>query len=208
MLDERRVPPEPAIGLDRQAGHASAAVIGHQHVLALPIDDQVAGTRADRRLLVQRRQPAARRIDRERADSTASPALEFAHLVHRVQELPARVNGQERRIDRRGGESRLSSTSPIAGPAPSDRFPGFCPGRCRPCRYRRKPRIPPAGRRHQTNLVPGLRSTNRARPGMTRSVRRPAASPRTRCRNVAPHRNAPPLQESIASSPCWTTLRP
>jgi hypothetical protein len=102
MLDRRRGRAEPAVPLDRQAAHAAAAVVRHQHVLALPVDDQVARARAGRQLLVQRGQRPLALVDREGADAAVLPAPDPAHLVDRVEELAVGMDRQERRIGRGG----------------------------------------------------------------------------------------------------------
>src|SRR5271157_4985384 len=124
-LDERRGRAQSSIGLDRQAGNAAAAVIGHQDILACPIDGQVAGATANRGLLVQQREYPARRVNAQRADAAPFPAVELVQLVDRVEELAAGMDGEERGIGKPGrhalgrqtarGQVELQQVDALAG---------------------------------------------------------------------------------------------
>ena len=60
----------------------------------------MARARPLRRLLVQERKSAGRRVDGKRADDPCLPALKIAKLADRIQELAIGVNGKERGIGR------------------------------------------------------------------------------------------------------------
>ena len=66
VLDEVRSRAELAVGPDRQHGHAAAAVVGDEDVLARGVDHQVARPVADRRLLVELGQLAGLGVEGER----------------------------------------------------------------------------------------------------------------------------------------------
>ncbi len=106
VLDLRRRRTEPAVGLDRQAAHAAAAVIGHQHVTSLAVDDQVARARAGRQLLVQQLQRPLALVDREGADTPIAPAPDLARLVDCEEILAAGMDRQERWVGRRSRQSQ------------------------------------------------------------------------------------------------------
>ena len=93
VLDEIRGGPELAVGPDRQHGHAAAAVVGHEHVLARGVDHQVARPVADRRLLVEPGQLAGLGVKGERRHS--APFAGAGALVHRVEVFPRRMHRQE-----------------------------------------------------------------------------------------------------------------
>ena len=104
VLNRRRRFAEPPVPANRQASDTAAAVVRNQHVLACWIDDQVARAGALRRLLVQQGKLAGCRIHGKRAYRTCPLALEIAHLAYRVQQRPARMNRQERRVGHLGGQ--------------------------------------------------------------------------------------------------------
>jgi hypothetical protein len=82
----------------------------------------VAWSGSARRLPVQQRQ-LARRLDGEGADGAGPLPLELADLAHGVQELPARVKGQERRPGSgRGQLDRIEPTGRQVEPPEVDTF--------------------------------------------------------------------------------------
>ena len=95
---------QPAVAGDSQHGNGAAAVVGHQQVAPATVDHQVTGRCAFRRLLVQEREVARLRVDRERQDRARLRSGELVDLGHRVQEAAARVKRQERRVLRLAGE--------------------------------------------------------------------------------------------------------
>ena len=132
---------QPAVVADRQAGDAAAAVVGHQHVPARAIDRQVARARA----------PATTagsasvslpdlRLDGKRADGPALLPGEVADLADRVQQRPAGMQGQERRV----GASRRPARPVAACRSPGRGARGRCPCCRRGCRCRCRPTAWPA----------------------------------------------------------------
>ena len=82
-----------------------------ERVLARAIDGDVARALAARRLLIEQAQAPARRVDREGRDGAGLLAAELADFPHGIEEPPARVHGQERRIHRL---ARQTSRSQLA----------------------------------------------------------------------------------------------
>ena len=87
---------EPSIGADRNRGDRAllrlATVVRHQQPAARPVGRQMRGDAAGRRHIVQRRQRAARLVNRKRPDAAR------VGLVHGVQKFRRRIERQERRF--------------------------------------------------------------------------------------------------------------
>src|SRR5215510_7581650 len=71
----------------------------------LLVEHQMARTRAHRRLLIELRELAARAIDGEGGDRATRLALELTDLVDRKQQPAPRVELEERRARRFGGDA-------------------------------------------------------------------------------------------------------
>ena len=92
---------------DGQDGHGAAAVVRDEDVAARLVHDEVARPRPFRRLLVEERQIAGLRVDREGADRARLRPLEARDLPHRVEETAVRVEGEESGILHLGRENGL-----------------------------------------------------------------------------------------------------
>src|SRR5690606_26610728 len=106
VLDEGAGRLEAAVGIDRQADDAAAAVIGRQRTRAAGVDRHMTRTGAAGRLLVDQSQRAAIGINGKGADAAGLFAVEVADFPHGVEELLRRVDFEERGVDRFGGQSR------------------------------------------------------------------------------------------------------
>ncbi len=100
LYDGRRLP-QAAVVLDGKHSDVAPQIIRHQREFSLAIDRDVARGSALRRLLIERLQPARRRINGKGAHPTgifhAAPLLDF---IDGIQEAPRRIDGQERWLDR------------------------------------------------------------------------------------------------------------
>ena len=105
MLDERRVRPERAIGMDGERHHAAAAIVHRHQRLARGVHVQVARSGADRALLSKLRQFAGGLVDPVRRDIAAGLAPPGVGLVGGVEMLPVGVDGQEGGIRGRRNQS-------------------------------------------------------------------------------------------------------
>ncbi len=111
VLDEGRRRLQRAVRPDRHHRNASPAVVRDQNVPPGLVHDEMGRAASDRRLLIQRGQPARVPIDGERADRSAFFALEIANLVDRIQKVPARMNGQETGTGRLSRQLRAGQRS-------------------------------------------------------------------------------------------------
>ena len=109
MLDESaRFLGEFAFCINRIGNDVPAGVIGNEHVLAGFIDDDVAGVRAFGTDGVDFRElRGIRRIDLVAGDRAGFFAVEIIEFVDGVEELIVRMDGEERRAGRFGGEADL-----------------------------------------------------------------------------------------------------
>ena len=111
MLDEGRRRLQRAVRPDRHDRDAAPAVVRDQNVPSGLVHDQMGRAASDRRLLIQRGQPARVPIDGERADQSALLALEVANLVDRIQKVLARMNGQKTGTGRLSRQLRTGQRS-------------------------------------------------------------------------------------------------
>ena len=95
VLHDRSGLSQPAVGGDGEHGHAAAGVVGQQQELSGRIERQVAWPRSVRRLLVDQREPAGRRIGRERTHCAGGLSVEIAGLVDRENQMAAGVDREE-----------------------------------------------------------------------------------------------------------------
>ena len=105
VLDERGNLAESAVGLDGQAGHAAAGVIGHQHELAARVNHQVARPGAPRWSLIQERQATGLRIDRQGTYGAGFLAVAVLHFAHCIEQRATRMEGQEGGVGEFGGQT-------------------------------------------------------------------------------------------------------
>ena len=98
---------QPPVRFDGQHGDVAPAVVRDEEGAAGLVHDEVAGAGPLRRPLVEQRQVARLRVDGEGTHRPRLRALEARDLPHRVEEAPARVEGEKGGVPGLRGEDGL-----------------------------------------------------------------------------------------------------